>query len=282
MEGLDVIFERVAEGSARLLPATSVAATRPDDDLGCRGCLGGRRGTARELHRLDAALDLIRPFTERSDPFVIEPEEYAEFVAHVPFQQEPHTFAVAPLVVDRRWGAIAVAAAQGIVRCARARVARRRGAPGEAGDPHGRATRRSSARSWPPSRRSPTRSRRRTSTRRRTWITDMALRVRRELGLDHQMLKRVELAALFHDIGKIGIPAEILAKPGPLTEKEQLIETHPALGERILAPIELEAFARSSARATSAGTERATPTASQARRSPSKRGSSSPVTPSTR
>ena len=46
------------------------------------------------------------------------------------------------------------------------------------------------------------------------WITDMALRVARELGVDQQMLKRVELGALFHDIGKIGIPAEILAKPG--------------------------------------------------------------------
>ena len=40
---------------------------------------------------LTLPFDLIRPFTERSDPFVIEPEEYAEFVAHVPFQQEPHT-----------------------------------------------------------------------------------------------------------------------------------------------------------------------------------------------
>ena len=52
-------------------------------------------------------------------------------------------------------------------------------------------------------------------------------------------LKRVELGALFHDIGKIGIPASILTKPGPLTARSgALIETHPELGERILAPIE--------------------------------------------
>jgi HD-GYP domain-containing protein (c-di-GMP phosphodiesterase class II) len=71
------------------------------------------------------------------------------------------------------------------------------------------------------------------------WITDLALRVGRELGLDGQALKRVELGALFHDIGKIGIPASILAKPGPLTDEERrLIETHPELGERILAPID--------------------------------------------
>ena len=71
------------------------------------------------------------------------------------------------------------------------------------------------------------------------WITDMAIRIGEQLGLEPQMLKRIELAALFHDIGKIGIPEEILAKPGPLTtEERKLIETHPELGERILSPIE--------------------------------------------
>src|SRR5919198_6511869 len=71
------------------------------------------------------------------------------------------------------------------------------------------------------------------------WITDMALEVGRELGLDAKTLKRLELGALFHDIGKIGIPSSILAKPGPLTPEERaVIETHPELGEKILAPIE--------------------------------------------
>jgi HD-GYP domain-containing protein (c-di-GMP phosphodiesterase class II) len=70
------------------------------------------------------------------------------------------------------------------------------------------------------------------------WITDMALEVGRELSLDAKTLKRLELGALFHDIGKIGIPASILAKPGPLTPEERAVmETHPELGERILAPI---------------------------------------------
>jgi diguanylate cyclase (GGDEF)-like protein len=70
------------------------------------------------------------------------------------------------------------------------------------------------------------------------WITDMALDVGRELGLDAAALKRLELGALFHDIGKIGIPSTILLKPGPLTASERkIMETHPELGERILAPI---------------------------------------------
>jgi diguanylate cyclase (GGDEF)-like protein len=71
------------------------------------------------------------------------------------------------------------------------------------------------------------------------WITDLALKVGEGLGLDGRQLKRLELGALFHDIGKIGIPASILSKPGPLTADERLlIETHPELGERIIAPID--------------------------------------------
>jgi diguanylate cyclase (GGDEF)-like protein len=71
------------------------------------------------------------------------------------------------------------------------------------------------------------------------WITDTALDLGRELGLDAKALKRLELGALFHDIGKIGIPASILAKPGPLDEEERrIVQLHPELGARILAPIE--------------------------------------------
>src|SRR5919201_763137 len=70
-------------------------------------------------------------------------------------------------------------------------------------------------------------------------ITDMALKVAGELGFDAPALKRVELGALFHDIGKIGVPTSILLKPGPLSpEERKIIEMHPELGERILKPIE--------------------------------------------
>jgi diguanylate cyclase (GGDEF)-like protein len=71
------------------------------------------------------------------------------------------------------------------------------------------------------------------------WITDLALKVGQELGLEGASLKRLELGALFHDIGKIGIPETILAKPGPLTpEERKIVETHPELGEKIIAPID--------------------------------------------
>jgi HD-GYP domain-containing protein (c-di-GMP phosphodiesterase class II) len=71
------------------------------------------------------------------------------------------------------------------------------------------------------------------------WIMDMSLLVGRELELDRNSMKRLELGALFHDIGKIGIPSEILRKPGPLTDEEfQIVKQHPELGEKILAPID--------------------------------------------
>jgi diguanylate cyclase (GGDEF)-like protein len=71
------------------------------------------------------------------------------------------------------------------------------------------------------------------------WITNLSLRVGRELGLDERALKCLELGALLHDIGKIGIPSDVLSKPGRLTAAERtLVQTHPELGERIIAPID--------------------------------------------
>jgi HD-GYP domain-containing protein (c-di-GMP phosphodiesterase class II) len=76
-----------------------------------------------------------------------------------------------------------------------------------------------------------------TSTHARA-ITDLALAVGAALDLDRARLKRLELGALLHDIGKIGIPSEILGKAGPLTPEEyRVVQQHPELGERILAPI---------------------------------------------
>ncbi|MQA99172.1 MAG: diguanylate cyclase [Actinobacteria bacterium] len=69
-------------------------------------------------------------------------------------------------------------------------------------------------------------------------ITDMCLDVGRALGIEGKDLKRLELGALFHDIGKIGISSEILLKPGPLTDAErEAMKRHPELGEQILRPI---------------------------------------------
>ncbi len=71
------------------------------------------------------------------------------------------------------------------------------------------------------------------------WITGLSLAVGRELGLDERALRRLELGALLHDIGKIGIPNDVLTKRGRLTARERrIVQTHPELGERIIAPID--------------------------------------------
>ena len=122
-----------------------------------------------------------------------------------------------------------------------------------------------------------------TSTHTR-WITDLALRVGRRLELDERSLKRLELGALLHDIGKIGIPSVILSKPGRLTGEERaLIETHPALGERIIAPIDrlLEVRADRPSLPRAVGRPRLPGRHLAVRTSPSRRGSFSSATRTT-
>jgi HD-GYP domain-containing protein (c-di-GMP phosphodiesterase class II) len=78
----------------------------------------------------------------------------------------------------------------------------------------------------------------------------MSMLVGRALDLDRDALKRLEFGALFHDIGKIGIPSAILQKPGPLTDEEfEIVKEHPELGEKILAPIDRLADVRPIVRA---------------------------------
>src|SRR5205085_10080777 len=49
----------------------------------------------------------------------------------------------------------------------------------------------------------------------------------------------VHLCGLVHDIGKIGLPVGLLEKPGALTlEERRVMETHPEIGERILANVD--------------------------------------------
>ena len=50
-----------------------------------------------------------------------------------------------------------------------------------------------------------------------------------------QELDEVELGALLHDIGKIGIPRNVLLKPGPLSEEEwDVMRAHPSIGYRLM------------------------------------------------
>jgi diguanylate cyclase (GGDEF)-like protein len=237
-EGLGDVLERIVEGAARLFGAPHASLwlqEPPSGDLvglaaaGYEESVVGRRFPA----------STIAPFVQWLEPFVLGPRDRT--FNDLPLRDVGPYFA-APFTTDGRWGVIAVAPNQesllgnreldllgGIAQQAKLAIANASSFEGlertfvstiealanalEARDAY-------------------------TSSHAR-WITDTSLKVGRQLGLDDETLKRLELGALFHDIGKIGIPNSVLLKPGPLsTDERTLIETHPQLGARIIAPID--------------------------------------------
>lgn len=71
-----------------------------------------------------------------------------------------------------------------------------------------------------------------------TRLAEWAVRVAEHVGVEGAELEDIERASLLHDIGKIGVPDEILLKPGKLTPDEKLLaEKHPEYGWAILRPI---------------------------------------------
>jgi diguanylate cyclase (GGDEF)-like protein len=239
---LDEIYGRIVRLTSDLIGSLHTSLWLADED----GVM-----SARKLHGLDEdaiagvlalrfdVAELVRDFGAGTEPFILTPDDYARF-GDDPLGSGT-AYAVAPLVAGKNGGCIVASLPDGdfgerelrllggLAHQARLAIANASNYENlersfvstvealanalEANDEY-------------------------TSTHAR-WITDLALRVGNELGLDDRTLKRLELGALLHDIGKIGIPSEILAKPGRLTADERAImETHPELGERIIAPID--------------------------------------------
>jgi HD-GYP domain-containing protein (c-di-GMP phosphodiesterase class II) len=70
-------------------------------------------------------------------------------------------------------------------------------------------------------------------------VKDYSMVIGRSLGFSAAELERLEIAALLHDVGKIGIDDRILRKPTNLTPDEfEIMKTHPDKGAAILAQIE--------------------------------------------
>lgn len=66
-----------------------------------------------------------------------------------------------------------------------------------------------------------------------------ASRIARQMGLRKEMIERVYISGILHDIGKIGIPDAIITKPARLDDAEyDEIKKHPEIGARILEPVE--------------------------------------------
>jgi HD-GYP domain-containing protein (c-di-GMP phosphodiesterase class II) len=69
-------------------------------------------------------------------------------------------------------------------------------------------------------------------------VTEMTIRLAGQMGIDSQELVHIRRGALLHDIGKLGVPDQILHKPGELTEEEQTImRQHPTYAYNMLTPI---------------------------------------------
>jgi putative two-component system response regulator len=70
-------------------------------------------------------------------------------------------------------------------------------------------------------------------------VAEKSIEIARAMKVPLQQIRHIELGALFHDIGKIGIRDDVLNKPGRLTESEyEHMKLHPIVAEQILSPIE--------------------------------------------
>jgi GAF domain-containing protein len=236
------VADRVVQASARMLASPATSLWLQDAATGDLVQLGRHSGTPPpddyEPPRIPAPL--LMPWLDRTEPYYIDASDYAA-IAPAPENTEGR-FAIAPFTVDGRWGVVAAAIPPATVVADRelgllAGVAQQTKLALQSVSSY-ETLERTFLSTVEALANALEANDEYTSTHTR-WITDLALKVGNELGLGPAELKRLELGALFHDIGKIGIPSSILLKPGPLTPAERaVIETHPILGERILQPIE--------------------------------------------
>lgn len=235
-EGIAEVAERVVTGSARILDSAHTSfwlQESPTGDLVRLAASSGRERITR------IPWEIVEPWSARAEPFLVDGSDYAAISAPPPGASG--RFAIAPFTVDGRWGAIAASAPA--EECGERELDLLGGLAQQAKLAIGSAlTYESLERTFVSTVEALANALEANDeyvSSHARWITDLALEVGLELGLDQRELKRLELGALFHDIGKIGIPSSILGKPGPLTvEERKLVELHPILGERILAPIE--------------------------------------------
>jgi len=244
-DGIEEVVDRIVELSARTLGSGRASVWlqgAPGEDIAALATHGYSELDRERLTRARFSHDAAHEFLADKEPFVVTPEQHAgmQGAAEV---GPGNSFAVAPLMLDGgRLGCVAVSVPEegdfterhlrllaGVAH--QAKLALTNAASFHSLETTFLETVEALANALEANDEY-------TSSHAR-WITDLALKVGAGLGLDSRQLKRLELGALFHDIGKIGIPEAILSKPGPLTDEERrVIETHPELGERIIAPID--------------------------------------------
>jgi putative nucleotidyltransferase with HDIG domain len=71
-------------------------------------------------------------------------------------------------------------------------------------------------------------------------VSEIAVEIGKAMGLKEEELEDLRIAGILHDIGKIGIPKEILDKRGKLTDEEyEIMKKHSLLGYEVLKPVKL-------------------------------------------
>jgi diguanylate cyclase (GGDEF)-like protein/putative nucleotidyltransferase with HDIG domain len=240
--------QRIAEVADRVVTASAHILSSPDASLWLQEPTTGELVRLAHWSQEDDQDDSSRavpsaklgPWVSRTEPYYVEAAEYAHIAA--PPKHTDGRFAIAPFTIAGRWGVIAAALPSSTTfgdrelellggLAQQTKLALQSASSYETLERTFVSTIEALANALEANDEY-------TSSHAR-WITDLALKVALELGVEPAERKRLELGALFHDIGKIGIPSAILLKPGPLTPGERaVIETHPILGERILEPIE--------------------------------------------
>ena len=70
-------------------------------------------------------------------------------------------------------------------------------------------------------------------------VSQLACAIGREMGLNSEQIRVIRIASLLHDLGKVFIPTEILAKPGKLSKVEfSMVKSHPEADYQILKTID--------------------------------------------
>jgi HD domain-containing protein/MASE9 protein len=82
-------------------------------------------------------------------------------------------------------------------------------------------------------------------------VAAIATALAQALGYRGDELEAIEIGALLHDIGKIGVPEQILRKQGPLDDEEwAIMRTHPLISDHILSGINLDPIVRQCGRSS--------------------------------
>ncbi len=70
-------------------------------------------------------------------------------------------------------------------------------------------------------------------------VRDLSVAIAEQLELGPDVIRGVTYGAMIHDIGKMAVPAEILNRPGKLTDLEfEMIKAHPQVGAEIISDVE--------------------------------------------